>query len=324
MRAAVYDRPGPAREVLRIETRPDPAPVPGEVLVRVHASGVNPSDVKTRAAWMKTPKDFPLTIPHSDGAGVIEGVGEGVDPGRVGQRVWLWNAQWGRPDGTAAELCALAAAQAVPLPETLSFDEGACLGIPARTGWVAAMEGRPAPGRRLLVHGVGAVGLAAIAVAARAGAEVIAVAAPDRAEAARAAGAAHAVPRGADVAEAVAEITAGQGVDHVVEVDFGANWAADVAALAANGSIAAYSSTSAPEVRFAYYAFAQKAARVRMVQVYLLPPEETAACHAALAPLLAARAIPLPVAAAYPLDRIAEAHEMQETGRPLGNVVVRP
>ena len=124
MRAAVYDRPGPAADVLRVETRPDPTPGPGEVLVRVFASGVNPSDVKTRAAWIKTPKDFPRTIPHSDGAGVVEEVGAGVDPARIGERVWLWNAQWGRPDGTAAELCALPARQAVPLPDALSFDEG--------------------------------------------------------------------------------------------------------------------------------------------------------------------------------------------------------
>ncbi len=324
MRAAVYDRPGPAADVLRVETRPDPAPGRGEVLVRVVASGVNPSDVKTRAAWMKTPKDFPRTIPHSDGAGVVEGVGAGVDPARIGERVWLWNAQWGRPDGTAAELCALPARQAVPLPDALSFEEGACIGIPARTGWVAAMEGLPAPGRRLLVQGAGAVGLAAVAVAAEAGAEVIAVASPDRAEAVRVAGAAHVVPRGEGLPEALAELTRGAGVHHVVEVDFGANWRADVAALAPNGSIAAYSSTSAPNFELSYYAFAQKAARVRMLQVYLLAPEEVAACHAALAPLLAARAVPLPVAATFPLDRIAEAHEMQERGRPLGNVVVRP
>lgn len=322
MRAACYDRTGAARDVLRVESRPDPVPGPGEVLVRIAASGVNPSDVKTRAGWMPSPKDQPVVIPHSDGAGVIEAVGAGVPPGRIGARVWLWNAQWGRAGGTAAELCALPSAQAVDLPDAVSFEEGACIGIPARTGWVAAMEGRPAPGRRVLVQGAGAVGLAAIAVAAWAGAGVIAVASDDRAEAARAAGAAHVLPRGAGLPEAVAEITAGAGVDHIVEVDFGANHVADIAMLAVNGSIAAYSSTSAREFEMAYYPFAQKAARVRMVQVYLLPPGEIAACHAGLAPLLASRAIPLPVAARFPLDGIAAAHEMQETGRPLGNVVV--
>ena len=110
----------------------------------------------------------------------------------------------------------------------------------------------------------------------------------------------------------------------MVEVDFGANWRTDVEVLAPNGFIAAYSSTSAPNFELSYYAFAQKAARVRMIQVYLLASEEVAACHAALEPLLAAGAVPLLVAATFPLDRIAEAHEMQERGRPLGNVVVRP
>jgi NADPH2:quinone reductase len=325
MRAAWYDQTGPADRVLTTGAMPAPDPGPGEALVRVAVSGVNPSDVKKRAGWMKGPAAFPRIVPHSDGAGVIEAVGAGVDPARIGERVWLWNAQWGRPFGTAAELVALPAEQAVSLPAGVAFAEGACLGIPARTGWVAAMEGRPAPGRRILVQGGGgAVGAAAVATAAAAVAEVIAIVSDDAREAvARRAGAAHALRRDApDLAGALAELTGGAGVDHVVEVDLGANWRLDAAVLATNGSIAAYSSTAAPRFQIDYYALAARAARLRMVQVYLLEPEERAAAHAGLRALLEARRLPIAIAARLPLERIAEAHEIQETGRPLGNVVI--
>ena len=130
MKAAWYTRNGPAREVLEVGDLPDPAPGPGDVLVEIHASGINPSDVKSR---LGRPVDAPLIVPHSDGAGVIVAVGAGVPQQRIGQRVWLWNGQWQRSLGTAAEFIALPQAQAVPLPDYVSFDAGACLGIPALT-----------------------------------------------------------------------------------------------------------------------------------------------------------------------------------------------
>ncbi|MEO0818950.1 MAG: NADPH:quinone reductase [Pseudomonadota bacterium] len=325
MRAAYYERTGPASAVFQIGEVDTPRPGPGEVLVRVMASGINPSDTKKRAGWMRPPWRFERVIPHSDGAGVIEAAGSGVDRTRIGERVWLWNAQWGRATGTAAEFVALPAAQAVPLPESVSFIEGACIGIPARTGWCAAQWGKPGPGRHVLVQGgAGAVGITAVAVAAEAGAEVIATVSSDaKATMAHNAGAAHVLRRDQrDLVDAVAAITAGKGVDHIVEVDFGANWQADADMLAPGGTVAAYSSSSTPRFSFDYYAFAAKAAVLRFVQVYLLEPEERAACEAGLAPLLASGRLKPRIAACLPLEGIARAHELQESGYQIGNVVL--
>jgi NADPH2:quinone reductase len=325
MQAAFYERTGPAQDVLSVGEMPAPRAGAGEVLVRVHCSGVNPSDVKKRAGRMPAPAEYPRIIPHSDGAGVVEAVGEGVDPARIGQRVWLWNAQWKRPFGTAAELVALPEAQAVALPDGVSFAVGACLGIPAETAWVAAMEGAPAPGRTVLVHGgAGAVGSLAVAVAAQSGARVIAtVSTAEKAEVARAAGAAETIRyRDTDTGAAVLDLTGGAGVDHIVDVDFGANWRVDVAVLATNGSIAAYSAPSAPVFEIDYYALAAKAARLRFVQVYLLEQEERTRTIAGVDGLLRLGRLPIRIARRFPLDEIAAAHACQEGGKEVGNIVV--
>jgi len=325
MRAAFYERTGPAGEVLQLGEMPVPEPGPGEVLVRIHASGVNPSDVKKRMGRMPAPADYPRIVPHSDGAGVIEAAGRGVDPARVGQRVWTWNAQWMRPFGTAADYVVLPKTQAVALPDGVSFAAGACLGIPAETAFVAAMEGRPGPGRTVLVHGgAGAVGALAVAVAAEAGARVIATAStPEKAEIACATGAAAVIRyRDTDVAAAVREITGGHGVDHIVDVDFGANWQVNAAVLAVNGTIAAYSAPSRPRFEFDYYAFAARAARLRFVQVYLLEPEERRRTVTGVTRLIRAGRLPVRIDRAFPLDRIAAAHEYQESGQAIGNIVI--
>src|SRR5918992_141973 len=150
MKAAFYDRNGPADEVMKVAELPMPAPGPGELLVRMKTSGVNPSDVKSRAG-LRAKMSWPRVIPHSDGAGVIEAVGAGVDPARVGERVWLWNGQWQRPFGTAAEFIALPADQAVPLPDHVDFANGACLGIPGLTAMHAVNLHGAITGRTLLV-----------------------------------------------------------------------------------------------------------------------------------------------------------------------------
>ena len=325
MRAAFYERTGPAQEVLSVGRLPVPIPECGEVLVRIHASGVNPSDVKTRAGRMRATTEFPRIVPHSDGAGVIEAVGHGVSDSRIGQRVWLRNAQWKRPGGTAAEFTALPADQAVPLPDHVSFGEGACLGVPGLTAWVAAMEGGPALGRDLLVHGgAGAVGSLAIAIAMEAGARVIATASSDeKAAIATAAGADVVIRyRDTDTAAAVLELTGGKGVDHIVDVDFGANWQVNAAAIAINGSIAAYSAPSKPVFQMDYYAFAAKAARLRFIQVYLLPPDERAQAVAGIDRLLRANRLPIRIGRQLRLDQIAAAHELQESGTMIGNIVI--
>src|SRR5690348_15971075 len=222
MRAAFYESHGPAREVLSVGEQPTPAPAAGEVRVRIKASGVNPSDVKSR----RRGSGFPLTIPHSDGAGVIDAVGPGVDPARVGERVWLWNGQWRRPFGTAAEFIALPSAQAVPLPDAVSFEVGACLGIPFLTAWRAVHRRPVRVGDSLLVAGgAGAVGHYAVQLASRAGYRVIAsVSSAEKAAVAQAAGAQATVNyREEDLAAAVQRFTGGAGVDRVIEVNLCAN-----------------------------------------------------------------------------------------------------
>ncbi|MGB6118001.1 MAG: alcohol dehydrogenase catalytic domain-containing protein, partial [Mesorhizobium sp.] len=150
MLAAWYERNGAAREVLVVDEMETPDPGPGEVRVAIHASGANPSDVKSRAG---RPLIGPRVIPHSDGAGIIDAVGKGVEHGRIGERVWVWNAQWKRPFGTAAQGCIVPSAQAVRLPAKTSFAAGACLGIPALTALHAVRLLGPIGGRSVLVTG---------------------------------------------------------------------------------------------------------------------------------------------------------------------------
>jgi NADPH2:quinone reductase len=179
MLAASYDRVGDARAVLTVADLPDPEPGPGEVRVRVAVSGVNPSDVKSRQGLRGGELPWPRIIPHSDGAGVIDRVGPGVAAARIGERVWLWNAQWKRPSGTAAQYIALPAAQAVTLPDGVGFAEGACLGIPARTAHRAVTIDGSVEGLVLLVAGgAGAVGHYAVQIAKAKGAIVITTAPP--------------------------------------------------------------------------------------------------------------------------------------------------
>lgn len=325
MRAAFYEQTGPAADVLRVGGVPRPEPGEGEVCVWIHASGVNPSDVKKRGGRMPAPADHPLVIPHSDGAGVIAEVGAGVPHQRIGERVWVWNAQWRRPFGTAAEFCAVPADQAVTLPDGIGFAEGACLGIPAQTARAAVMDGDPGPGRVVLVHGgAGAVGAMAVAIAADTGAHVIATVSSDgKAAIAKAAGARTMIDRHReDIVSAVLDATGGAGADHIVDVDFGANWRVDAASIAVNGSIAAYSAPSAPVFEIDYYAFAARAARLRFVQVYLLSPEERALTIAGLTEMIERGALPVRIGATFPLDEVVAAHEAQESGAVIGNIVI--
>ena len=325
MRAAWYEATGDAEAVLQVGEIIRPAPAQQEVLVRIHTSGINPSDVKKRMGKMPAPADFPKIIPHSDGAGIIEAVGAGVSQRRVGQRVWLWNAQWHRAFGTAAEYCALPSEQAVELPDHISPETGACLGIPAQTGWVAVMDGCPAPGRTMLIHGgAGSVGALAIQIAHTAGARVIAtVSTVEKAQLARDAGADETINyRGGNVAEQVLSMTQGAGVDHIVDVDFGANHALNAACIAVNGSIAAYSAPSAPVFPLDYYAFAMRSARLRFVQVYMLNEPERLAAIEGLTSLLQRRMLKPKVAQVFALEQIAAAHKAQEAGTVVGNIIL--
>lgn len=325
MNAAWYETLGRAEEVLTVAEMATPVAEAGEVLVRLQASGINPSDTKKRGGWHGGRLDHPRIVPHSDGAGVIEAIGGGVSPDRLGQRVWIYNAQWERPFGTAAEFVTLPEALAVPLPEGVTFEEGACLGIPACTAHTAVLGAGPVEGATVLVQGgAGAVGFYAVQMAALSGATVIAtVSSLQKAEIARSAGAVHTVDYRRDrVVDAVMDLTAGAGVDRIVEVDFGANAEVDAALLKRRGSVASYSSTSRPRAEFDYYGFGYKGATIRFIQVYLQMAEEPGAAVADLTRWMQAGALRHRIAHRFPLDRIAHAHERVEAGTDGGNVVV--
>src|ERR1700733_8936726 len=225
MRAAYYELLGPASDVIQVGERATPQPGPGEVRIRIYASGVNPSDVKTRAG-ARGPISYPYVIPLSDGAGVIDAIGSGVSPSRIGERVWTWNAAWRRPFGTCAEFVCLPSQQAVSLPLNTEFAAGACLGIPAMTACHAALGDGPLAGQTVLVTGgAGAVGHYAIQFAKWSGARVITtVSSAAKSQHAKTAGADHVINyREQNVVAAIKELTAGGGVDRIVEVEFGGN-----------------------------------------------------------------------------------------------------
>jgi NADPH2:quinone reductase len=333
MRAAWYDRTGPAHDVFVIGEQDAPEPAAGEVLVHVHASGINPADAKRRAGWRAFKPLTSRVVPHSDGAGIIAAVGEGVDPGRVGERVWVWNAQGGAtygtqngPEtGTASEYIAVPAAHAVLLPDAASFELGACLGGPACTAHYTVFGDGDVAGKTLLVQGgAGAVGELAVQFAATAGARVITtVSSPEKGEIARAAGAHHIINRREqDVVEEVRKI-APDGVERIIEVDFGANVVADAAVLALSGTIVSYSSTSQPEPVMPYYPLQFKDARLHLLQGYLIPPAARTRGHEAIIAGLADGTLRPTVAATFPLEEIAAAHDLVESGRAAGNVVVQ-
>ena len=326
MKAIWYESTGPAREVLRFGEVATPRPGSGEVRVRVAASGVNPSDTKRRGGWIGMSMPHPRIIPHSDGAGTVDAVGEGVDPGRIGERVWLWNAQGeGRPFGTAAEYVTVPAERAVGLPDGVPFGAGAGLGVPGCTAHYAVYGDGPVAGKRILVQGgAGAVGHLAVQLAVLGGAEVVAtVSSHEKAEVARSGGARHVINyRGEDVVARVRDLTGGGGVDRVIEVDLAANIETDVQVLRPNGAIASYSSTSGPQLDLDYYPLAFKDLRIHFVQGYLLPHEARAAATRDLNRWLAAGSLDVRIAAAFPLADAASAHEMLESGKARGKVLV--
>ncbi|MEX5728414.1 NADPH2:quinone reductase [Rhodovulum iodosum] len=323
MKAVWYEGFGPARDVLVHGEMPDPQPGPGEVLVRLRATGINPSDVKLRAGLRPGAKmQYKRIVPHSDGAGVIEAVGEGVDPARLGRRVWLWNAAWQRAHGTAAELVALPAHQAVDLPDGTSFAEGACLGIPAMTAWYALFRDGPIAGKTVLVTGgAGSVGRYACQMAALGRARVITTV--SSAEKAAHSGAEEWVNyRETDVAEAVMDKTGGAGVDRIVEVDFAANQDDSLALIKPGGTIASYASASTMAPVLQFYPFMFKNVTLHMLIVYQLDPETHATGAAQLADWLAAGRLSHAVVPGGGLSDAARAHETVEAGQKLGTVVL--
>jgi NADPH2:quinone reductase len=327
MRAAFYEKLGPAREVLQVGEMPDPLPQSGEVRVRIQASGVNPSDVKSRLGIGAAANPSSRIIPHSDGAGIIDMVGGGVPQSRMGERVWLWNTRWNRSFGTAAEFVTLPAEQAVPLPDGIDFAAGACFGIPALTAWQAVeTDGGVEPGQWVLVNGgAGSVGHYAVQMAKAKGGRVIAtVSSAAKAAHARAAGAEFVIDRKQeDVVAKIKHITGDKGVARAIEVDFSGNipWLPQV--IADYGLIAIYGS-SQREAMVGFGPSILGNIAYRFFIVYNQPPALRARAIAALTDMLRHKSLQHTIAATYPLQDIAAAHEAVESGSVMGNVVVIP
>jgi NADPH2:quinone reductase len=322
MIAALYRQTGPAADVLEVEEVERPQPGPGEVLVRVRASGVNPTDYKSRAGLTPRPLDG-FQVPHMDGAGIIEGVGPGVNPGRVGERVWLWLAAAGRRWGTAAEWTVVPDRQAVPLPDGAGFDLGASLGVPAMTAHYALFCDGPVTGQTVLVAGgAGAVGHFAIELAERAGARVIAtVSSAEKAALAEKAGADLVVNyRAADAAEQIRAFA--PAVDRVIEVALGANLALDLAVARAGTTIMTYAAEAADPV-LPVRACMSGNITLKFMLLYTTPPAALDRAAADITAALAAGELTgLPVHK-FPLADIVAAQEAVEAGA-VGKVIVAP
>ena len=324
MRAAYYESNGPARKVLQLGDVETPQTGRGEVRVRLLTSGVNPSDVKSRAGLTRKIA-FPRVIPHSDGAGEIDAVGEGVSPTRVGERVWVWNGQWRRPFGTAAEWIVLPSEHAVALPANVTMDAGACLGIPAYTGYQAVLLARAKEGSTVLVAaGAGAVGHYAIQFAKQRKATVITtVSSPAKAEIARQAGADHVIDyKREDVGERVMAITGKRGVDAVIEMDLAANARLLPNVLAPNGVVAIYGSGAA-EASIPFQFLLQNSITMQFFLVYLMPQAERERATADITRMLERNELIHNVAQTFDLGDMVAAHEAVESGKAMGNIVVR-
>lgn len=324
MKAVWYEELGPADDVLKFGEMDTPEAGAGEVRVRLSASGVNPADVKRRGLGTYG-MEFPRIIPNSDGAGVVDQVGDGVDDGLLGQRVWLFNGQRGRAFGTAAEYIVLDAWLVAPLPDDVGFAEGACLGIPCMTGHRNVFADGPVEGKTVLVTGgAGAVGHYAVQWARRGGANVIAtVSSDDKANHARAGGAHHTVNyRDADAASQIMDLTGGAGVDRIVEVDLAANFALSSNVIKPGGTISVYYSSGDPENLFMRMAL--KNAVVRFMVLHSMPRAAIDHARADIAAWLSEGNALHTVAGIFTLAETAEAHKFVEAGSKLGTVVVTP
>ncbi|MEM1175381.1 MAG: NADPH:quinone reductase [Pseudomonadota bacterium] len=316
MHAAWFDDFGPAADVL--ETGDTPAPVAGggEVLVRLHTSGINPSDVRKRAGSFPELLDDGFVIPNSDGAGVIEAVGVGVDSSRVGQRVWVYQAQYQRRFGTAAQYLAIDSQRAPRLADNTAFDVGACLGIPVMTAHRCVFaDGDVKDATVLITGGAGRVGFYAIQWASRAGAMVIASASNDEdADACREAGAKHVINhRDPDFAEQVMAANKGAAVDRIIEVDFGSNIATAARVIRLGGTIATYASALNPTPTVPFYDLMYKDVTIRTVIVFGMP--ESAKDHAVadIERALSKGRLIHRISEKMPLDEIARGNELVES-----------
>jgi len=326
MWAITYSRHGAARDVLELGEQAETEPQTGEVRVRLVYSCVNPSDVKRRQlarAGLQEPA-FSEVCPHSDGAGVIEAVGAGVDPARLGQRVWIWNGHWQRNWGTAAEKITLPEEQAVPLPDDTPFETGAQLGIPGVTAAHCVLGEGAVWGQWVLVHGgAGSVGYLAVQLAKWAGARVVATASPSGFEICKRAGADVVVDyRSKTLDKDIFAATDGALMDRIIDVEFGQNIATNAALIKPNGVVCVYGSQKQQAPTLPVYEFMFKAVTIKLAFIYILKQNERERAHSVLTAALEEAALDFPVDGVFPLSQTAAAHESVERGGRSGATLI--
>lgn len=327
MKAVWYDKKGAPHDVLQYGDHPEPTAGPGEVRVKMVVSGLNPSDTKGRGGWRgRTQMEYPRVIPGQDGAGVIDQAGPGVSPKRIGQRVWLYEAQKGTAFGTSAEYVVVPEERAVELPDGIGFDTGAALGVPALTAHNALFKDGAIQGQTVLITGgAGAVGQAGVMLAKWAGAHVIAtVSTPLAAEVARASGADLVIDRKReDVALRVKEATGGAGVDRILDVAFESNVDLDLVLLKQNGVVASYSAGSpTASVPFPFPSYMGKGITVHTIMVYGMSREAHAKAIADTTAALKAGAYRPRIGARFPLAQATDAHVAQDNESVTGKIVI--
>jgi NADPH2:quinone reductase len=325
MKAIKFDKFGPADEVLVLVDEADPKPGEDEVLVNIKTSGINPSDVKKRGGSVSNLLDHGAIIPHSDGAGIIVNMGKNVSKDRVGQRVWVYQAQHGRRFGTGAELLTIDSCRAPQLPDAASFEVGACMGIPAMTAHRCVLADGDVTGQTILVTGgAGRVGHYAIQWAKLGGAKVIATASnPEDVAACKEAGADAVVNhRESDFAEQIMAASDGKKVDRVVDVEFGANLDTVLSVARTGATITTYSSTQDTQPTIPFYRMMYLDLTVRFVIVYEMPESAKQQAIDGINQALEAGLLIHRVSHSLPLAECARAHGIIEEGTVRGCVVV--
>jgi NADPH2:quinone reductase len=324
VKAVWYESIGEAEQVLNYGDLEDPQINDGEVLVKLNTSGVNPSDVKIRAG-ARGELQFPRIIPHSDGGGIIVEVGEEVSEDRIGERVWIWNGAFGRAFGTCAELIVLPSSQAVAMPENVSFETAACLGIPASTAYYGIFADGPVKDQTILITGgAGAVGYLGIQLAKWSGAHVIStVSGDDKATVAEAAGADLVVNYKTDnVIKAVNDFTKGHGVDRILEVEFGGNLSVSEHVIKNNGVIAAYGSVTEANPSVPFYNLMFKSVKLNTYLIYIVADSDRANINQGINAALSDNALTPIIAKSFQLSETVNAHQSVEEGSIIGNVVI--
>ena len=325
MQAVWYDRQGPADEVLVVGELPDPEPAPGEVRVRLWFSGVNPGDTKKRRGWLGSTMPFPRVIPHSDGSGIIDRVGGGVDPSRAGQRVWVYGAQSYRPFGTAAQYTVVPDSQAVDIPDEVDDQTAACFGIPGITAHRAVFADGPVAGTTVLVHGaLGAVGSIAAQLAHWAGAHVVVTVrrADDLSQLTGPAMTRAVALDQPDSTETIHAL-AGDGVDRIVEVAFSENVDLDAAVAKKNAVIAAYA-TRRDRPDFPFWPMLFDNITIRLIGSDDFSPEAKQQAARDLSTAAHAGDLVLAIGPPFPLEQAAAAHERVDSGNRLRVVLAIP